>query len=446
MDFEKVEKAMYKDEEFIKFLPLLKEEYWKKATPKQRLKFFEELQRVIHGQEELFPVKVTPVEWDDAYMQSVIMTEDEVLMDERLLKKTFNPYSLFSNYIFELQLVNNIMLAENEEFIKTEKGRRININVQESMLGDWDNFYDRRTEEFYYQPIVRDSVKVSTSMTYRLLKYMNKKYGMDRFVGEKVSGLMLSSFQDYKEDERVEKNFKVMEENAIKGIEEKKKLDSFFDSMNDADLSLLSDEEFFGFFNEKILNICNEETLCYLFGQFTERMLRGYKDLDKVIESIIVGESEEYGKFIQFGDNLIGIQSFKDAFYNLFIYICNLKLYHNLCTEIPDKKFLDDAKLCYEYINELKDDDGCVTCNYLSNAYSYYEYRNKMIDIYYKKFAQAISKNKYYNEGNPYLYRADFSRYEAYLNFAFNMDFETVKKLQFDELETAYSKKIGGGK
>jgi hypothetical protein len=185
---------------------------------------------------------------------------------------------------------------------------------------------------------------------------MNKKYGMDRFVGEKVSGLMLSSFQDYKEDERVEKNFKVMEENAIKGIEEKKKLDSFFDSMNNADLSLLSDEEFFGFFNEKILNICNEETLCYLFGQFTERMLRGYKDLDKVIESIIVGESEEYGKFIQFGDNLIGIQSFKDAFYNLFIYICNLKLYHNLCTEIPDKKFLDDAKLCYEYINELKDD------------------------------------------------------------------------------------------
>ena len=98
MDFEKVEKAMYKDEEFVKFLPLLKEEYWKKATPKQRLKFFEELQRVIHGQEELFPVKVTPVEWDDAYMQSVIMTEDEVLMDERLLKKTFNPYSLFSNY------------------------------------------------------------------------------------------------------------------------------------------------------------------------------------------------------------------------------------------------------------------------------------------------------------------------------------------------------------
>ena len=168
--------------------------------------------------------------------------------------------------------------------------------------------------------------------------------------------------------------------------------------------------------------------------------------MDKVVESIIVGESEEYGKFIQFGDNLIGIQSFKDAFYNLFIYICNLKLYHNLCTEIPDKKFLDDAKLCYEYINELKDDDGCVTCNYLSNAYSYYEYRNKMIDIYYKKFAQAISKNKYYNEGNPYLYRADFSRYEAYLNFAFNMDFETVKKLQFDELETAYSKKIGGGK
>ena len=40
MDFKDVEKRMYRDEEFLKYLPLLKEEYWKKASPNKRVKIF----------------------------------------------------------------------------------------------------------------------------------------------------------------------------------------------------------------------------------------------------------------------------------------------------------------------------------------------------------------------------------------------------------------------
>ena len=275
-----VEKAMYEDEEFLKYLPLFKEEYWKKASPTKKLKIFQELQRIIHKIDPIFPEKVEIDEMDDDAEQNVIVMEEKILIRDILLKKKLNPYDVFTNYIFELELVNNIALTDNEEFLQTEKGKMIEVNCQSSVIGDWNNFYSRRNKNFFYQPIVWESTIATNEMAYNLLKYMHKNYGMDAYIGDKVSGLMLRSFKDEKDYKKVMEIYQKMSENVAKSADETDKLEKFFEYMNEVDLDEVSDDEFFSLFNTKLMNVYNDETLAYLFGTFVRRELQGFEHLD----------------------------------------------------------------------------------------------------------------------------------------------------------------------
>ena len=122
----------------------------------------------------------------------------------------------------------------------------------------------------------------------------------------------------------------------------------------------------------------------------------------------------------------------------------NIKLREGLVTDIDDKKFLDEAKLCYEYMEELQSEERNVEVEYLANALVYYDYRSMVIDSYYKKIEKAIKNSKFYNKGLPAIDKADFSKYEAFLDFAYNKTYDEVKKEQFASLENRYNKKIGG--
>lgn len=445
MKFSEVEKRMYEDEEFLKYLPILQEKYWKKATPSKKLKIFEELQRIINEVEPNMPKDVFVEEFPVGEMQNIMVTEDCILINEDVLKKRHSPYDVFTNYIFELDIVNKFAMAEfDEEFLKTDLGRRIAINSQESILKDWDNYLPRTTDDFFYQPVTWEAKDTSNKMVYNLLRYMHKNYGMDGYIGAKVTGLMLSSFDSKESKEKLEEVFKKMEHNASKYDSEKERIENLFAYLNDCNLMELSDDEFYSLFNAKLINVYEDETIVYLFGTYIKRELGDFKEMETILEDLMVGCHEEYGYFISLGGSFILVENYNQAFLNLVIYVSNIKLREGLVKEITDEKFLDEAKLCYEYMKELQNEDGTIELEYLQNALSYYDYRNFMVDDCYKKIERAIKNNRFYNGGRPALDKGDFSKYEAYLEFAYGKTFDEVKRIQFASLEDRYNKKIGG--
>jgi len=446
MNIKDLEKAMYNDEEFVKYLPLLTKEYWKKAKPNKRLKFFSELQRIISGLDSNFPKNIEMVEFQPGAEQNLYVTEDSVIVNEVLFKRTINPYSVILNYMFELEIVNNFAKALDDEFAKTEKGRRIKINVQESAIREWDNFFSRKNQEFYNQPIVVESVKDASDFTYNLMQYMHKNYGMDEYIGNKLSDLMINSFKDEKVAKKTEENFKIMEARVALRDEEEEKLNAYFDYMSDLDFNEISDTEFFGFFNMKLMNITNEETLFFLFYKFIERELKGFEGLDEILDGFSMGYNENDEVVVTLDGFTFIEQSYMDTFEDLVNFVINVKLSNNLCKEIEDKKFLEEAKQCYDYLNELQNEEGSVYVDYLQNALSYYEYRNFMKENYYNKMVEGIKNNKFFDKGIPYLSKSNYSKYEAYLNFAFGITFDEAKKQQLASLQKQYNEKMGGNR
>lgn len=445
MDFKSVEKAMYEDKEFLKYLPLLQEKYWKKASPKKRMKFFEELQRIINSQDDYFPSEVDMFERREEDEQTVIVTEDAVIIDEQALKKTINPYAIIETYVFEVELMNNWNLVEeDEQFVKTPKGKRIFVNGCDSITKEWSNYYSRSNPEFFAQPVTWESTKVALEFTYNLMKYMHKNYGMDSYLGGNLADSMLGSFRYEKMEKRVDENYRNMLERA-KGMDaELAKLNSFFEYVNNLDYENITDKEFFGLFNQKVMNIMDEDTLCYLFSTFIRRELKGYEKLDDILSSIMIGESEEYGKFISMGNSIRIVNGYKDAFTNIAIFVANTKLSEGLCHEIEDKKFLEEANECYKYFLELMDENSEITLEYVESATSYHEYKCLMLKHYYDKIREGIKESKFYNEGIPYLNLPIYSKEEAFLSFAFNKTFDEVKNLQQEALKQQYNQKVGG--
>lgn len=443
MDFKDVEKAMYNDEEFLKYLPLLQKEYWKKAPPGKRIKIFDELQRIIHSLDETFPVDVEIFEKQPNDDQNIIIATDAVLIEEDLLNKTINPYLLIELYIFEIELINNWNRVEDEEFIKTEEGKRIAINGAESITGDWDNYFPRKHTEFFIQPVTWESTKVAKNFTYNLMKYMHKKYGMDDYIGAALSDLMIGSFKISKMEERVEQNYKEMEERVTNSKDDPEKLNQYFNYMNSLDYENISDDEFFSLFNKKLMERYNEETLCFLMAVFIKRELKGCEDLNLLLKEVAIGECEDDKKFLFIGGQPIIGEDYQEVFTGLVTFVSTLKLLDNLCTEISDKQFLDEARQCYEYMNELSDEKGELYLPYSENATSYNEYKMLMIEHYYNKMKKGIESGKYYNKGIPFMNYAIPSKCEAYLSFAFDKSFDEIKKIQLDSFEEQY-KKIGG--
>jgi len=444
MKLNEIVKNFLESEEFAVYAPILKEENWKKATPNKRLKFLNAINDKVREYIEELPDKVRMRELDPDSLQTFVFLEDMVVVDEDALNKTFNPYNILCQYFFEIAFVYYIDKTNEDEFVKTEKGRKMDVNTLESMTGEWDNLLPRYSEEFLYQPLTFEAWNVAHKITYSLMQHMHKTYGMDKYIGDTLTSLMLSSFDEQKRIERVEKNFKVMEENSRKCVEEQEKLEAYFDYMNDLDFDSISDEEFYSFFNSKILNISDEDTLQFLFMKFIERELKDCEGVEEILDNFAIGEHEEYGKYLYIKGRAIIVNTFQDAFFNVVLFVSNAKLAENKCPEFKDKKAIDDARLCYGYLIELQDEGGAVEVKYLENALSYYDYRSFMVNHYYEKIKKAIKNNKYYNEGRPYLNRVIDSRYEAYLDFAYGKTFEEVRQEQFVDLQEQYYKKVGG--
>lgn len=443
MEFKDVEIAMYKDEEFLKYLPLLQKEYWKKAPWGKRIKIFDELQRIINNIDDTFPKEVEIFEKQPSDDQNIIVTTDAVLIEEDLLNKTVNPYFLIELYVFEIELMNNWNKLEDEDFTKTEKGNKIAINGAESITGDWDNYMSRNNIEFFAQPVTWESTKVAKGVTYNLMKYMHKNYGMDDYIGGAVSDLMIDSFKIKAMEERVEKNYKAMEERVVNSKDDMEKLNKYFNYMNTLDYENISDEEFFALFNKKLMERYNEEILCYLFAIFIKRELKGYDNLDLILREVSIGECEDDKKFLLVGGQPLIGNDYQEVFTDLIVLVSTIKLLDNLCTEINDKEFLNEARECYTYMNELSDEKGELYLPYSENATSYNEYKMLMIEHYYNKIKKGIENSKFYNEGVPFMNYAIPSKCEAYLSFAFDQSFDEIKKIQLDTLQEQY-KKIGG--
>ena len=444
MNFKEVEKLMYEDEEFLEWLPIIVEENWKAARPNEKLGFFAQLQRLVHKVNEIYPEQVAAVEMEPGVDQHIVLYDDCLYMDKLLFTRSISPYEIMANYFFELAIVDFFVLRNDKEFIETELGRKIVINADESLIGEWDNYFGRKNENFFVQPITRESSKIARGILYNLLKYMDSNYGMDKYIGSKVSNLMIGSFRDEKMDEETEKNFKEMAARSLKKLDERKELDALNEYLNNADYDNMSDDEFYALFNKKIIGVLELPTIGFLFKKFAQRELAGFEDLDKALANYGLGLDEEKGIYIDINELRIYVNSYQQAFYNFLISINNLKLSHGLVTEIDDKEFLEEAKLCYGYMLGLTDGKGHMECDYLPSAFTYYEYRNKMVDIYYNKINDAIKKSKFYSDGSPCTYAGDFSKYEAYLKFAFDKSYDEVKKEQFEKLEKDFLAKNGG--
>ena len=446
MEFKDVEKAMYQDEEFLKYLPILQPEYWKKASPKKRLKIFEELQRIISSLEPAFSPNVIMDEIEqNTTGQNIFVSEDCIIINEKLFKKAYNPYDILMNYVFELEIINNFAkVIYDEDFASTEKGKMIVVNSQESVTGEWDNYWARNNDEFFYQPVTWESTLVARSFTYNLMKYMHKNYSLDSYMSSTLSGLMLSSFVEEKSKERVMKNYEKMKEKVAEGQLEEEKLDSFFRELNEEDVMEMSDDDFFAIFNSKVMNCIDDDTRVAFFRLFIKRELKDFKDVDEVVKNFWVGEHEEHGKFVYIGGILININNYREAMKNVLCFISNMKLRDGLCHEIDDEEFLNSARLCYTYITGLADENCCVEVEYSETASDYYEYRCRMIEHYYNKIQAAIKKSEYFSDTVPYMVTEKFFKYEAYLQYAFKKSFKEAKEDQLASLQKRYIQSKGG--
>lgn len=451
MDFEKLEKALFEDDDFLRFLPILMEKNWKKATASQRLRIFDEIQKVVHQMDEKYPSLVGTEDFDgyEEYFggQSIVFSDEFTLFEKDLFLKSNNPYDIIANYFFELSLCDLYENLDDEEFLNTELGKRIKVNCTRSPLGSWDNYCLRANKKFETQPIVYESDKRAKKIILHLLKHMNKEFGMDRFIGYKASQIMLASFQDKVNLKAVEEHYKEMLQNVDRYKQEEEDLNKFNEYVNQINFDDISDEEFYSFFNVKIMNILDWDQILFLLRKFVERELKGCANLEEIVEScsLEINEEEELISLIVNGQKY-ECDSYVTVFHYLIIFVANTKLREGLETGIDDEELLRDAKECYEYMFALRDETGHITCDYLPTGYSYEEYKNKFLYLMYNKIDKAIKNSKIFSDGEPALYCQDFVKYEAYLNFAFDMSFEEVKKKQFDTLKSNYNKKMGGSR
>jgi len=112
MDVKKIEEALFKDETFLKCLPILQEKYWDKAVPSKKLEFFNIMQKCISSVDSYFPEKVIRARdiFDDFPEQNILVGENKIVIKDSLFVKGINPYSLL-NLEAILSSILKILLA-----------------------------------------------------------------------------------------------------------------------------------------------------------------------------------------------------------------------------------------------------------------------------------------------------------------------------------------------
>lgn len=443
MDVKKIEEALFKDETFLKCLPILQEKYWDKAVPSKKLEFFNIMQKCISSVDSYFPEKVIRARdiFDDFPEQNILVGENKIVIKDSLFVKGINPYSLLSNYIFELAVERNYSMCDPEYQVKSEKRRRMIVNYCASMFGDWSNHFERESPKFHEQPITYEASLDLKKIMYDLVKFMHETYGMDKYIGEFVSNLMISSFSNEKIKEKVASNYKVMLERYKSINEDINKLTSLLDYY-EYNQDNLSDEFIFSLFNYKIITNLDANMRVNLYKWLCHKLLNGSEVEETYVEGINILTSKDGYNILAIGSEYFVIEEGYEI-NKLMDYLAFAKIQNNLMWEIDDEKLKEEARECYKQVMVLKNEEGNVNLPYLSTAYPLSECKVAIINYYKKLIDECIKKNPLFNDGKSALSLLDDSKYEAFLQFAFNKSYDEVRKTQFEELQQA-AKKIGG--
>jgi len=447
MNLKEIEKAIYNNEEMMFYMEILKKDNWNKAKPSKRFEFFKKLHEVVASSCEDVPSKFGATDFTELDLkQDVVVGEKGVVINKKCFSRQHNPYKIIYCYIFELFLIDNIRKAEEEDAADNKEKRKLFINNACSIFDNWDNYYDRKSKEFLYQPLTSESNKISLEFVYNLLKYMHKNYGMDDYIGKELADMMVDGFRKEKVQERVEKNYKKMEEKYKLYDEEIEKQDSLFKFLDDhPNFEGLEDNDFFFLLNTKLVEAYSIEFRAALYKEFVRRILKNEEKVNEFNASFTLGIIDDEDLAVVFGEDVIPTNIYNEL--NLiFIKLLYYKISNGILDEIKDDDFKLEAMECLEYMEELKDEDGEITCRYLGNAFAYVECKNYLLNYWYDLIEQSIKNNKIFNYGKPLLPSANFSKFDAYLKFAFDKDYEEVRKEQFSSLKEEYFEKKGASK
>ena len=443
MNIRKIEKELYNDEEFLKILPILKEENWKSATVSQRMQIFKKLQQVIIKVEPYFSSKVIREKelFEELIYQNVAVCADCILIKDELLSRTYNPYLVITNYMLELAIEKNYSVCDAPNRAKNEKEKSFIVNYASSMFGEWNNHFGRESKNFFFQPIVNEASKDAQLFTYDLLKYMHKNYGMDKYIGEQVSSLMTASFDNERKQKVVDENYKVMLERFEKINEEVDKLNKLIDYCNEH-IDEENPELLFSLFNYKVISNLDDTFRLNLYKWFCKTTLNGYKELDDFLNSMNIVKDEAGNNILIVGDKgIIADEGYEIN--GLMEYIASIKIENDLLWEINDEKLKNEAKECFSYFMKVKNDNDQVECVYMGKAFAFTECKIALINYYCELINESISKNEIFNDGHASLNKEDDSKLEAFAQFAYNKSYEEIKKLQFNALKEKVFRKGG---
>lgn len=444
MNFNKINKAIYNDPELLMCMEILKEENWKKAKVSKRIEFFKKFHEVVSASDSSVPAKFLVVDFKDADIkQNIVVGEKGVAIDKRLFSRTISPYRIIASYMFEIGVVDNVVKGDSKSAEHSKNNRKYFVNNAQSIFNNWDNYFERESEEFMYQPISDDSYRASIAFVYKLLVHMHKTFGMDSYIGSELMDIMLEEFKKEESTKRVAKNYKIMEEQQKLYSEEIEKQDKLFEFLDDhPSFDDLEDEEFFFLLNTALIEGFSMEFRLFIYKEFARRAFKDEKLAEEFNENFTLAVTEDGQNVVIFGEEAF----LADVHSEFGLVISNLfysKVKNGCMFEIEDEDFKVEAMECLAYMEENQDDKGYVVCKYLTNALAYIECKNILLDYYYNLVNKSIKENKIINYGEPLFRRGDFSKYESYLEFTFNKKYEEVRKEQFASLKEKYNKMKG---
>ena len=155
-----IEDCLFDNEDFLKVLPIVKEEYWSKAKQGKKMEFLKIFNNCIaDAYGESYPRKVKAVDKMEEIaggVQDFFIGEDCVYVAKALVNNDISAYALLKSYFKELFISENIIDARSDETGADLEAYKINLAV--SYLGEWDNFiFDRTNPDFILQPVIYDA-------------------------------------------------------------------------------------------------------------------------------------------------------------------------------------------------------------------------------------------------------------------------------------------------
>ena len=279
---ETIHDLFYESEFIQETIDELYGENWNKKSYQERVQIFANIALCcsqVFGEDVIKDgVKVTshPVNGE-----SIVISEGELYMAKELFEQEFAGITNLTNFIYEFRKYMIILLTNGAmavEVMPSElKGlaRVYYENATESVLeNSWSNFRTKDDKDYYNQPIIIDSTKLSIDYAFNYMKMLYKKYHK---IDSEFSVLANSrmSFYDCL-DELKKRRTEIAKQNRKNVDGYDTDLDNYerYLQVTLSDLSSLSDDEFFELLNnsyymalntdydgmlvKRLENICNE--------------------------------------------------------------------------------------------------------------------------------------------------------------------------------------------